>query len=106
MDLELAMDVSDKKHSPIVVINNWSIHKSKQNNAKVEVYEMKVVFLSAYTLQFALIEMWFSRIKQILRNRWNINVVKLSNKESCNDVYSCLKEIISEDVKILFKEMH
>ena len=70
---------------------------------KLKFIKLKVAFLPAYTLLFGPIEMRYSRINQILRSRWNSKVVKLSNKESYNNVYSCLKEIKSEDVKILFK---
>ena len=90
----------------LIVMDNWSIHKSKQIMQKLKYMKWKVAFLPAYTPLFAPIEMWFSRIKQILRSRWNSKVVKLSNKESFNEIYSCLKEIKSEDVKILFKEMY
>ena len=95
-----------QKKEVLILLDNWSIHKTAQIFQKFKEINYNVIFLPAYTPQFAPIEMWFSMIKRNLRQIYNGKIVKLSLKSSYNNVYNALRQIKWEYIKQLFKEMY
>ena len=63
----------------IIMLDNWSIHRSWNNLRLMKTMEHQIVFIPAYSPQFAPIEMWFNYVKQILKNKWRHIVWNLSN---------------------------
>ena len=102
----IIINESFQKQEVLIVLDNWSIHKSKEVMQKLKQISNKIPYLPAYTPQFAPIELWFSKIKENLRRSWSNKVVKLSEKSGYNDKYQALKDLKSKDIKLLFKEMY
>ena len=86
---------SFQKQEVLIVLDNWSIHKSKEVMQKLKQISNKIAYLPAYTPKFAPIELWFSKIKENLRRSWSNKVVKLSEKSVYNDIYQALKDLKS-----------
>ena len=70
------------KQEMLIVLDNWSIHKSKEVMQKLKQISNKITYLPAYTPQFTPIELWFSKIKENLRRSWSNKVVKLSESQA------------------------
>ena len=90
----------------LITLDNWSIHKSKEVTQILKELNFNVIYLPAYTPQFAPIEMWFSKVKGNLRQIWATKIVSLTLKLSYNYLFDALKKIKSEYIKSLFKEMY
>ena len=95
-----------EKKDILVILDNWSMHETVEVVQKILGINWNVIFLPAYTPQFAPIEMWFSKIKGNLRQLYNRKIVKLSLKSSYNDVFNTMKHIKSEYIRLLFAEMY
>ena len=90
-----------EKKEILVILDNWSIHKTVEVVQKILEINWNVIFLPAYTPQFSQIEMWFSKIKWNLRQLYSRKIVKLSLKSSNNDVFNTMKHIIEINLKQL-----
>ena len=90
----------------IVTMDNSSIHKWQNVTKILNKMKAKIVFLPAYSPQFAPIEMGFSIIKSKLRKLWNKGIVKLHLKSSIIEIWRSLKHLKSKTVKKLFKNMY
>ena len=61
-------------YETLLIIDNWLINNSKWTNAKLWKINSKVFYLPVYSLDFALIEMWFSILKEHLKLNEKINI--------------------------------
>ena len=87
-------------------MDNSSIHKWQNVTKILNKMKAKIVFLPAYSPQFAPIEIGFSIIKSKLRKLWNKGIVKLHLKSSIIEIWRSLKHLKSKTVKKLFKNMY
>ena len=90
----------------IIMFDNWSIHRSRNNLRLMETMEHQIVFIPAYSPQFVPIEMWFNYVKQILKNKWRHIVWNLSNMYSHNKVWETLKLLDKRIVANCFKAFY
>ena len=93
----------------IIMLDNWSSHRSKNNLKLLETLGHQVAFLPAYSPQFAPIEMWFNYIKQILKRRMKYEVWNLSNSQSHNKIWEIMRllegKIVANYFRVLCREL-
>ena len=75
----------------IMTMDNSSIHKWKNVVKILSKMKVDIIYLPAYSPQFAPIEMWFSIIKSKLRTICSKGVVKLHLKSSIVEIWKALK---------------
>ena len=90
----------------LTILDNWSIHKWNNVKQMLSKINTKVMYLPAYTPQFAPIEMWFAMLKNNLRRICSQELVRLNKKESYNKVYRSMKLIKAENIRNLLKNMY
>ena len=101
----VANNYFDHRHI-IITMDNWSIHKCKKIKEILRQMRVDIIYLPAYTPQFAPIEMCFSMLKNKLRNNWNKKVIKLNTQSGLLEIYKGLKSIKSANIKPLFRNMY
>ena len=90
----------------IVTMDNSSIHKWKNVVRLLRKMKADVIYLPAYSPQFAPIEMCFSIIKSKLRAICSKGVVKLHLKSNTVEICTALKQVKWNTVRHLFKNMY
>ena len=86
----------------VILLDNASIHKSKEAKIMIERLWCKVIYLPAYSPEFAPIEMAFSLLKRDLSKSWQNERVNLNEKECLIKIRNSLRKIKSQTVKNLF----
>ena len=87
-------------------MDNWSIRKSKSTKAKLWKINAKVLYLPAFSPDFALIEMCFSILKRKFKAEWNNKHIKLNSKQSYYKIGDALQKIKLDTIKQLFKILY
>ena len=90
----------------LILLDNTSIHKSKEAKVIIEKLRCKVVYLPAYSPEFAPIEMSFSILKRDLSKSWQKEKVNLSQRESLAKIHNSLSKIKSQTIKNLFSKFY
>ena len=75
----------------IIMLDNFSSRWSQKSLRLLNSLEYQIVFLPAYLLQFAQIEMWFSNINQKLKRRIGFSTLNLSCRFSHNEILEILR---------------
>ena len=101
------IDHSNFKYSNVLIIlDNWSIHKSKETLCKLKKINWKIIYLSAYSPMLAPVEMYFRILKANLRRIQSKEVVKLNVKYDYSRIVRAMKEIRSSKIKKLLRNMY
>ena len=79
----------------LILLDNWSIHKSAEVQTRLLQMNHKVMFLPAYTPQWAPIENWFGILKSILCKDNKASMMNLSNKLSYDIILKAMKNLKS-----------
>ena len=90
----------------IILLDNWSSHRSKKCMKLFKTMDHHIVFNPQYSPQLAPIEMWFSYIKQQLKRRMKYQTLNLSNRFSQNTMLDTLKDLNKIIVRNCFKEFY
>ena len=90
----------------LLIMDNWSIHKSKSTKAKLWKINANVLYLPAYSPDFAPIEMCFSILKRKFKAEWNNQHIKLNSKQSYHKIVDALQKIKPFTIKQLFKRLY
>ena len=93
-------------NNTLILLDNASIHKSKEAKVIIEKLRCKVVYLPAYSPEFAPIEMSFSILKRDLSKSWQKEKVNLSQRESLAKIHNSLSKIKSQTIKNLFSKFY
>ena len=89
----------------LLLLDNWSIHKSKITKEVLWRINTNVLYLPAYSPDFAPIEMWFSILKRNINFTWSNQYIKLNSKQWYSKVVDALKKIEPKTIKRLFKRL-
>ena len=90
----------------LIILDNWSIHKSKETLFKLKKINWKIIYLPAYSPMLAPVEMYFGILKAKLRRIQSKEVVKLNVKFDYSRIVRVMKEIRSSIVKKLFRNLY
>ena len=90
----------------ILMLDNWSVHRSKENQKLYEHLGHQVVFYPPYSPQLAPVEMWFNFIKQKLKAKMKHQVLNLSNRFSHDIVLQSIRDLDKAIVRNWFKEFY
>ena len=77
----------------LLIMDNWSIHKTTHVKNRLSAANIKVLFLPWYTPQWAPIESWFGIMKNKLRSNKFEGVINLSQKKNYNIILDCMRSI-------------
>ena len=87
----------------LILLDNASIHKSKETKVIIEKLRCKVVYLPAYSPEFAHIEMSFSLLKRDLSISWQKKKSKfVSTRKLGENIQLITKNKISDNQKFIF----
>ena len=92
--------------SILLIMDNWSSHKSKNTINTLKQTDFKVNFLPIYSPDLSPVEMCFAYIKQQLWNICKTKRVNLSVKSSQNELFEWLKTFTSRHVKNWFSKFY
>ena len=90
----------------LILLDNCSIHKSKQTKEALLKTNLKVLYLSPYSPDFVPVEMGFSILKQNIVKEWKNQMLKLNLKDSYQTVVRALKSLKSKTIKQLFLKVY
>ena len=84
----------------VIILDNWSIHKSKKSIEALLTLGWKIIFLVPYSPEWAPVELLFNTLKRRLQKHTRNQLINLSKSEGFNIVKEWLatfsqKEIIS-----------
>ena len=89
----------------LIILDNSSIHKTTAIKNRFLTANYNAIYLPCYTPQWAPVELWFSIIKNQLRNnRWD-RTLNLSLKKNLNIIYNSMKSLKWEIIKKLYKRL-
>ena len=77
----------------IIILDNWSVHKSKLTQKLLQRLSYKVFYISAYSPEFAPVEMSFSLLKRTLSESNKNEIVKLSFRQNLIKIYKSLQAL-------------
>ena len=89
----------------LLIMDNWSIHKTTRVKNRLSAANIKVLFLPWYIPQWAPIESWFGIMKKKLRSNKFEGVINLSQKKNYNIILDCVRSINSIVLKKFFAKM-
>ena len=89
----------------LILLDNWSFHKSSTSISLLKTLGYTVAFLPAYRPDFAPIEMCFSLLKRNLSESWKKENSKLSLKVNKAKVYNSLSWLNKKTIKNLFGKL-
>ena len=90
----------------ILMLDNWSFHKSSLSKRLLLKLWYTIVYLPAYSPNFAPIEMWFSMIKKSLSELCKRETINLFLKNNFTKIYSSLITIKCITIKRLFWNLY
>ena len=90
----------------LILLDNCSIHKSKQAKKALLKTNLKVLYLYPYSPDFAPVEMGFSILKQNIIKEWKNQMLKLNLKDSYQTAVRALKSLKSKTIKHLFLKVY
>ena len=90
----------------IVVLDNWSIHKTVEVKKMLSKIWAKTIYLPPYSPQFAPIETFFRIFKKILMSKFKYEHMNLNDRNNLSQILQSLKSIKCETVKKLFINMY
>ena len=90
----------------LILLDNWSIHKSKETVRKLNKMKVKTLYLSPYSPNFALVEEFFGIMKMKIRNQWANEIVKFSTKSNYDKIVKSPKSIRSESIIKIFANLY
>ena len=86
----------------LLIMDNWSSHKSKSTINTLKELDFRVNFLPIYSPDLANVEMCFAFIKQQLCKQCKSRKAILNSKISQNELYESLKRFTNKHVKRWF----
>ena len=86
----------------LILIDNASIHKSKETKTILDKVCWKIIYLSVYSTDFAPIEMCFSILKNNLSKVYKIERINISQKNNYKIMRDSLAILKSETIKRMF----
>ena len=89
----------------LLIMENWSIHKTKAIKDKLANWNLNVLFLPCYTPQWAPIESCFGIIKYKLRKEKAIGITNSNQRKNYSLIYNWMKALRAETIKKLFADM-
>ena len=105
-------DLNKAANDTLILLDNCPIHKSKLSIEKLRNTRATIVFIPAYTPEFAPIEFFFNTLKKRLTRQWRNQIVKLNSKEGTRNIREAIaaisqSEIISYWTHVIFQiRMH
>ena len=96
----IKLDLQYKMTNVVIILDNWRVHKSRQTIAALNKMKSIVLFLPAYTPEYAPIELFFNRLKKLVTRQWRKQVVNLNKTEgerNIREAVACISkgEIVS-----------
>ena len=86
----------------LLMLDNCSYHKSSSSKSLLRKLGYTVIYLPAYSPDFAPIEMWFSILKRNLSQTWIKENINLSQQHNYNKILRSLSSMRSSLIKKLF----
>ena len=75
----------------IIVLDNWSYHRSKNSINILKILDYKAIFYLPYSPQVALIEMYFDYVKQKINCMMKYHVLNISNRYNHDKVFESIQ---------------
>ena len=94
-----------EEYNILLLLDNWSIHKTSKVKEKLLEANITVLYLSWYTPQWAPVEWCFAIMKNALRNRKSESMINLSLKKNYSVIHNCLRLITANTIKKIFSKM-
>ena len=90
----------------LLLLDNWSIHKSRESIKKLKKINAKILYLPPYSPNFAPVEEFFGIMKMKIKKQWIEEVVKLNTKANYDKIVKSLKAIKSISIRKMFKNLY
>ena len=90
----------------ILLLDNWAIHKSNQVAALFQKVNFIILYIPAYSPDFAPVEMCFSLIKRKLYEEWKRENIRLTLKHNYTKIHDSLISIKAITIKKMLKHLY
>ena len=90
----------------MILLDNWSIHRSKVTKTLFEKINFITWYIPVYSPDFAPVEMWFSLIKRALWNVCKKDNYKITISQNYTKIYDSLLQLKSVTVKKMFAHFY
>ena len=90
----------------LLLLDNWSIHKSIESIKKLKKIDAKILYLPSYSPNFAPVEEFFGIMKMKIKKQWIKEVVKLNIKANYDKIVKSLKAIKSISIRKMFNNLY
>ena len=94
----LRIDLNADMNKIIIMLDNWQVHKSKAWLKYLNEFGWRILFLPAYSPDFAPIELLFNTLKRKITRQEKGNIVKLKSKEGMKSIKECLAATSKEEI--------
>ena len=94
----IELDLNKDANDTLILLDNCPIHKSKLSIEKLRNIRATIVFILAYTPEFAPIELFFNTLKKHLTRQWRNQIVKLSSKEGTRNIREAVAAISQSEI--------
>ena len=89
----------------LIILDNWSVHKSQLTKRLLKKLSYKVFYIPAYSPEFAPVEMSFSLLKNALSESNKNESIKLSFKQNLIKIYQAMFVLTSKITKGMFARL-
>ena len=94
----IELDLNKDANDTLILLDNCSIYKSKLSIEKLRNIRATIVFIPAYTPEFAPIELFFNTLKKHLTRQWRNQIVKLNSKEGTKNIWEAVAAISQSEI--------
>ena len=90
----------------MLLLDNWSIHKSSSTVIVLQSFSFITLFIPAYSPEFAPVEQWFSIIKKNLSEICKREHANITIRQNYTKIYDSLISIKAITIKKMFKRFY
>ena len=88
----------------IIIHDNCAIHKIKTTKSEFQKMSYSVLYLPAFSSDFASVKIWFGIIKQNLSENWDRETKKVTLHQNYSKIYDALASIKLDTVRKIIAE--
>ena len=110
----IEVDLDYRLKDVILIIDNCPVHKAKKSIKALNEFGSTVLFIPAYSPEYAAIELLFNKLKKAITRQWRKQLIKLDSKDGVRNIREAVavvsqREIVSywsnviSQIKLSFK---
>ena len=82
----------------LLLLDNWPVHKAKKVLKYIEKLKCKAIFLPAYSLEYAPIELFFNTFKIRLSKQWRNQYINLSKDNGAKNIREVFSTFTRDEI--------